>query len=357
MARVLFGFLTLFALLALGVWLKFGGGNRYGDVNTAARLDADAIERVFRYDQPIGDLAFSADDTLFFSIHPAAQTNDNQVLRLSDGLATPFPDRSSQQQLFDTVAGLTIDNQDRLWVIDHGRFGFGQPRLMAFDVADGSIAFDLPFNADLAPKGSLLQDVAVSVDGQFAFVADTSLWRESPALLVVDLVNGNAQRLLVDHPALSSQQWQIHNPDGDLTFLGGLLSLMPGVDALSVSPDGQWLYLAAMSHDGVFRISLDEAASGSIRPERYGDKPLTDAIVAAPGGRIYLTDIEHTAILELDGRRRLSTLVQTDQLRWPSALALDSNGDLYIADAAVPLVLKPPLQGDPAPFSIYRLTL
>ncbi|MEN7343804.1 MAG: L-dopachrome tautomerase-related protein [Pseudomonadota bacterium] len=355
MTRVLLGFVVFFLLLALGVWLKFGGGTVYNDLNTPIPVDAPALDAVIAYDQPIGDIAFGSDGTMFFSVHPGIRTTDNQLLKVDDGVALPFPSPAAQQTTLGSVGGIATDGFGRIWVSDHGRFGFENPRLLAFDVDDGTLMYEFEFDSEQAGAGSFLQDIAVSADGQRVFIADTSLWRQSPALLVVDIEKRLAQRLLEDHPALASQQWQIGQEGNDLTFLGGILSIMPGIDSLTTSPDGNWLYLAAASHDGLFRIDL---ADKTLKPERYSDKPLSDSIAVTSGGRAFITDIEHNSIIQADGRRRLTTILRDARLRFPSALALFDN-QLYVGESALPEAIRRD-DGDYdtiAPFRIYRVSL
>lgn len=357
MARVFLGFFIAFLLLILGIWLKFGGGNQFADLNTAPAHDASALESVFSYAEPIGDLAVSENLSLYFSVHPAARTEGNQLLRIEDGIALPFPDRQSQQSLFESVSSISIDKQDRLWAVDHGQFGFSEPKLLAFDAKTGETLFRHDFTSDEAPRGSMLQDVSVSDDGTTVFVADTSVWRESPALIIVTLSDSKVTRVLLDHPAIVSQQWQLESAVGNLTYYGGLISIKPGLDALQVSPDGRWLYLAAMSHDSLFRMSLDDLGNAPLKPERYSDKPLSDALAVAASGRVFIADAEHGAIMQVDSRRRLTTLIQSTALRWPSAMTLSPDSWLYIGDSALPQVAlqTQDIKDAAAPFHIYRI--
>ena len=71
-----------------------------------------------------------------------------------------------------------------------------------------------------------------------------------------------------------------------------------------------------------------------------------------------MTDIEHSSIIQADGRRRLSTVLQDARLRFPSALALADNA-LYIGESALLAAIR---RDDGnydgiAPFHIYRIQL
>ena len=128
-----------------------------------------------------------------------------------------------------------------------------------------------------------------------------------------------------------------------MVFFGGLAALKPGIDGLAVSPDGEWLYYGAMTHDGLYRVrtrdlldsTLDDAALGG-RAERFSDKPLNDGLSADLEGRIYITDVEHGAVMRVGTDRRLETLIKTPRIRWADALSFGPEGWLYVADSAIP---------------------
>ncbi|MEO0574218.1 MAG: L-dopachrome tautomerase-related protein [Pseudomonadota bacterium] len=366
MTRVLLGFAAVFAVLLLAIRLIYGGGVSYIDVNTAPLLQPDQLDIAFSSELPIGNVASAADGTLFFTIHPDAKPAGNKLLRIVDGIALPFPDGASQQNIFNTPLGLTLDAFNRLWVIDHGNHATQGARLLAIDLANGDIVHDHTFSQDIAPTGSMLQDLAVSDDGQTVFIADVSIIRRKPALIVYDTTTSAARRVLEGVVATSSQDYRINNSYRRMVFLGGLFSLMPGLDGLALSQDGEWLYLAAMSNDGLYRVPAAAAADATVHPnqlakrvERFGDKPLSDGVTTDAAGNIYVTDVEHHSITRIDPRRRLQTVLRSPRIRWPDSVALDAANNLYVADSALPLYL---LQSDSAiadnaPYHIFRIPL
>ncbi len=68
--------------------------------------------------------------------------------------SVPFPDVSVQPHLFDTVLGIVIDRQNKLWSIDNGNHGFGNVRLIALDLEDQSIVHDYEISAEIVPSES-----------------------------------------------------------------------------------------------------------------------------------------------------------------------------------------------------------
>ena len=148
-------FLVVISVLsALVIRLRYGGGEPYEDISTPALLEQTSLERVLSYAEPIGNVAISDGGRIFFTVHPEARPQGNKLLEWLDGAAVPYPSGSVQPHLFDSVLGLTIDDQQRLWTLDHGGQGFGQPRLLAFDLISGELAHDHAFVDDIAPAGS-----------------------------------------------------------------------------------------------------------------------------------------------------------------------------------------------------------
>ncbi|MEL6870838.1 MAG: L-dopachrome tautomerase-related protein [Pseudomonadota bacterium] len=366
MTRVFLGFAAVFALLLLAVRLIYGGGNPARDVNTPAQLDAEQLDIVFSYDQPIGDIAVTGPGEIFFTVHPAAKPAGNKLLRIVDDIALPFPDGKTQQQGLQTPLGLFADNNSRLWVIDHANHATGSVRLSAFSIDSGERVYEHTFASDIAPLGALLQHLVVSRDGQFVMIADTSIVRRSPALIVHDTSSKTSRRMLEQDSGITSQDFLINNSFRPMRFFSGLFSLMPGLTALAIDSEETWLYLAAMSNDGLYRVPLsivtDPAANANdieTAVERYSDKPLSDGLYAGSDGDVYITDIEHHSIVRASNTRRLQTLMQSTRMRWPAALAVDDTGALYVGDSALPLYLfgAPGAVDTHKPYHIFRIAL
>jgi sugar lactone lactonase YvrE len=303
-------FLVFLLVLSLGVAItvrvRYGGGDRYQDPSTAPLLDNAQLERVLQYPEPIGNVAVSSDGRIFFTVHPESRPQGNKLLEWVTGAALPYPSGSVQPHLFNTVLGITIDQQQRLWSIDHGRQGFGKPRLLAFDLRTGQLVHDYKFTKEIAPLGSFLQDIRVSPDGRNVIISDGSILRKNPALVVYDVATKN----------------------------GGLyrIRMKNVVDAL------------------LPKNELDSLV------ERYSDKPLSDGLSVDLDGNIYVTDVEHNAISIVSNDRQPKTLMRSLDIRWASAVSFGPGGNLYVADSALPeLVLETKEHiNRQGPFSIFR---
>jgi sugar lactone lactonase YvrE len=335
--------LILVTVLVIAVRLRYGGGKSYRDVTGVPVLPDNHLETVVSYPEPIGNVTVGEDGRGFFTVHPESRPDGAKLLEFREGVAWPYPSAAIQAELFQTPLGVAIDRHHRLWIIDHGRHGFGTPRLVAIDLLTDTVVHDHCFDDIAAPRGSFLQDLQISPDGGAVFIADVSFWRKRPAIVIHDRASGSDRRVLEGHPSVGAQNWIITTPAKRMTFFGGLAAMKPGVDGIAVSPDGRWLAYGAMSHDTLYRVptaalldrSLDAKEVAS-KVEAIGPKPLSDGLSADLEGGIWITDVEHGAVLRLSPEGELQTWMKTSRIRWADALSFGPHGWLYLADSAIP---------------------
>ena len=340
MKKILLFFLILGIALATVLWVRYGGGAPYPDLAGPPLLVENALEEVLAYPEPIGNVAVSKDGRIFFTVHPESRPQGNKLLQYIDGAAEPFPDVQSQNRLFDTVLGVVIDRQNRLWTIDHGNHGLRTARLLAFDLDSGNLIHDQEFDESIAPVGSFLQDLQVSADGRTIIIADASFWRKSPALIVYDIGTATARRVLEQHASVSAEKYVIRNHGNAMSFIGGIVTLRGGVDGIALTDE--WLYYGAITSSGLYRIPLRQLTNPGIpdaqldtHVERYSDKPISDGLSVDEKGNVYITDIEHGAIFRVTENRKPRTLIRSRKIRWADALSYGPDGWLYVADSAL----------------------
>jgi sugar lactone lactonase YvrE len=356
--------LILLAVAALGLLrLYFGGGQPYGTVAGEPILEESGISVAASYPEPIGNVAVSASGRLFFTVHPEARTEGPKLLEWRDGNAVPFPDIAIQRTVFDSPLGIVADRQNRLWVIDPAGHGLGRPRIVAVDLATGLVVHEHVFPREIAPRGSFLQDLQVDATGRMIYIADLSLWRDSPALVVYDTATRQSRRLLQDHRSVRPQDWLIRTPAKEMRFVGGVILMKPGLDGIALGPAGEWLYYGAMTNDTLYRIptaALMDASLGERQLEELveavGRKPLSDGLSADLMGNVYITDVEHGAVMRMAPGGALTTVIRTPRIRWADALSFGPGGWLYVADSALPdVILRTRGQiASTGPYYIYR---
>lgn len=360
--RILVALSILVALVAIGLYARYGGGEPYPDLSGPPKLDEAGLEIVVTSPEPIGNLAVSADGRVFYTIHPESRPTGAKLLEWADEAPRAFPSDQAQS-LFETPLGVAIDRQSRLWTIDHGNHGTGRARLLAFDLTSGEVVHDHVFDSSVAELGSFLQDLQIDSTGQHVFIADVSFWRKNPGVVVYDVQRKEARRVLESDPSVTPQDWLIRNPTKDMKFFGGLVVLKPGVDGIAISRDDRWLWYGAMTHDTMYRIkvadlldrSLGEGAL-SARVRAVGKKPLNDGLSTDVAGNLLITDVEHNAVIQMTPEGALTTLVRDERIRWPDALSYGPDGWLYVADSAIPdQMLQPKSHIEAqAPYHIFR---
>ncbi|MBW2212655.1 MAG: hypothetical protein JRG67_16750, partial [Deltaproteobacteria bacterium] len=253
-ARILVGLVVFVALLAIVLHIRYGGGEPYPDLSGTPIFNESELEVVVTSLEPIGNMAVSADGRVFYTIHPESRPSGAKLLEWVDGAPKAFPSDDAQS-LFETPLGIVVDQQNRLWTIDHGNHGTGKARLLAFDLATGAVVHDHVFDSSVAQLGSFLQDLQVDSTGKHVFIADVSFWRKNPGLVVYDVELGKARRVLDSDPSVSAQDWLIRNPTKDMVFFG-IVVLKPGVDGVAIDRDDEWVYYGAMAHDTMYRVKV-----------------------------------------------------------------------------------------------------
>jgi len=165
------------------------------------------------------------------------------------------------------------------------------------------------------------------------------LWGE-PALIVYDVDSRRSRRVLQGHPSVRAENVLIQQPPDGLTFLG--YPVLVGLSSLALDEKGEWLYLAAMNNGRLYRVATEDLSDESLSPqelaarvEPFGDKPITGGMAVDPSDRLYLTDVENSAILRLASDREPETVLKSSLLRWPAGLAFGPDGWLWVACSSV----------------------
>lgn len=363
--------LTVFILLlAAGVKLRYGGGDDFPNrlPTTAAKYPESALEVVADLPTPPGNIAVSREGRIFISVHPEAHP-DLKVVELVKGQMQPFPNAAYQdgrdEHAFNNVLGIRLDAQNRLWTLDNGTHGLQPPRLLAFDIGSGKLVHDHTFDKAVAGLGSHLNDLQISPDGRYVYIADASFFAKTPALVTYDTQQRIARRVLENHASVTAEHYTAVVQGRRMEVLG-LLAIRPGVDSIALDAAGEWLYYAPITNLNLSRIRTrdlqDEKLSAeelAKRVEIYAPKTMADGITMDIAGNVYLSDLEHSAIIRLRTDKKMETLVQTPRLRWPDGFSFGADGWLYITCSSLQHVIGKPPSSVPehAPYQVFRIKL
>lgn len=369
--RLLRGLLILIVvLLALGagaIKLIYGGGDEFPDRHTGpARLPASALELVAELPTPPGNIAVSIEGRVFVSMHPEARPAQ-KIVELVGGRMVPFPTPSYQDgsdpYAFDTVLGIRIDAQNRLWTLDNGEHGLHPVRLLAFDINSNLRVHEFTFPKELAGLGSHYNDLQISPDGKFVYIADASFFRKTPSLLIYDIEQRRARRVLHKHPSVLAERY-LPVVQGRKMEAMKLVAIRPGVDSIALDAAGEWLYFAPVTNLNLSRVRTADLRNETLtsvelagRVEVYAAKTMSDGLAMDDGGNIYISDLEHSAVVVLRADKTLETLVQDPRLRWPDGFSFGPQGWLYITASALHQVLglPPSSVSKHAPYQVYRV--
>ncbi len=346
--------------------LMFGSGDYLEDRTGEPLLPASALEKVVDLDFPPGNVAVSATGRVFFTLHPDGRP-PTSVMELVDGEPVPYPNREYQKRAlavpyFQTVLSLRIDRQNRLWTLDHAEFGSGHPRIVAFDLTTDEMVHEYAFPRAVAGAGSMLNDFQVSPDGKTIYIAETSPLVHRPALIVYDVERGESRRLLNEHRSVLPQNYVIKTSEREM-IIYGIYNMRIGVDSIALDKAGEWLYYGPVSGDTLFRIKTSDLADQSLAPdelaarvEDYAPKTLSDGLTMDNAGNVYLSDMEHNAVVLLRADRTLQTLVKDERLRWPDGFSFGPDGWLYVTCSSLQHILFKGRSSrrEHAPYQIYR---
>ncbi|MEL6830853.1 MAG: L-dopachrome tautomerase-related protein [Pseudomonadota bacterium] len=361
-----FAALGLVGAALIAVKLIYGGGQPHPDVSTAPLRDdlEVAIELPF----PPGMVAAGPNGEIFYTYHPFHAPQDHTDALLfgwEDGRSIPIGEGLGER--LHGVFGITVDTRGWVWAVRPGAMEGRPTEVLAIDQTSGTIEFEFEFPDGM---GGFAQDLRVSDDLRYVYLADTGLLRfTSASLIVLDTEARTARSVLVDHDSTAPQNWVMRRTDGSPYRLGyGLVTFQVGVDGLEITEDGEWLIYATMTHDSVYRVPTrllnDPAITAEVLEasvELIGPGPMSDGIALDADGAVILTDVENGGLMRLsDGR--LETLVRDGAVDWADSVTVAPNGDIWFTDSALTLLLdhfgNPPSREDieaAAPYAIYRL--
>jgi sugar lactone lactonase YvrE len=275
---------------------------------------------------------------------------------MQEGQIKPFPDdqwnswrnakknEMSAGDHFVCVQSVVADAHGNLWVVDPAAPATapivqGGPKLVRIDLKTNKVAQVIHFDDNVAPQGSYLNDVRFSPDGRHAYLTDAGV---KGALVVVDLQNGTARRVLDGHPSTQAEKNVVVKIDGQELRRPDGRGVEFAADSIALSPDGRTLYWKALTGRTLYRIATDALERNprlsekdiEARVERVVETEPTDGLWINERGQLYLSAIEQDAVKVRDGDR-ITTLVQDKRLRWPDTFSEGPDGTIYVTSSRI----------------------
>lgn len=360
---VLFSIIVFIGLSASVVDALYGGGEPFPDRSGEAVYSADKLETVADLPFPPGNIAVTPSGKIFFTFHPEARPDYN-LAELVDGEAQPLRIESNTPLNIETVLSLRVDQQNRLWLLDNADHGQGTPKLLAIDIDTREVVHYHEFSSAIAGFGSHLNDFQVDAKGETIYIADASILGLDPAIIVYDIASQQARRVLDDHASVEPDKY-LPYVEGEKMLIFGVFAIRPGVDSIALDRRGEWLYFAPVTDEHMHRVRVSDLKNPQLtadqleqKVERFAEKTMSDGITMDDQGRIYISDLEHSAIVEMNGQGEMRTLIKDKKLRWPDGFSFGPNGDLYVTASGLQYVLGKPDSyiAQHAPYQIFKLS-
>ena len=320
-------------------------------INATAVAGA-ALQEVASFpDQQVTGVGVSTKSGRIFVNFPYwSDQHSMSVAEIVNGQPKPFPNEEwnkpgAAASHFVCVQSVVVDDQDNLWVLDPAapkmqEIVKGGPKLVKIDLRENQVAQTIPFGEDIAPPKSYLNDVRIDTRSETAFITDSG----KGAIIVVNLKNGNARRLLDGHPSTQPEKGFKLVVDGR-ELIDQQKKAPPQIasDGIALDAKNGYLYYHALTAHKLYRIKTsfltDEHASEKgleSKVENVGQTPPPDGMLEASDGSIYLTDLEHNAAVHWNPETKsIEQVIADKRLMWPDTLSWGPNGELYVTTSQI----------------------
>jgi sugar lactone lactonase YvrE len=274
-----------------------------------------------------------------------------------DGKLTPYPDAAwnafrdadptaaRPSAAFVCVQSVTVDRQDRLWVLDPAAPGLGfevtgGPKLVCIDLATDTVVRTYHFGPDIAPQGSYLNDIRFTADGKRAVMTNSG----APGCLVAfDVATGQAHRVLDGDPSTQFDTSVTIDVDGKpLVKLDGEPAHF-SADGIMLDDGDRTVLWQATTGKTMYKVPLAALFDRSLSPKALSAKVavaahtfVTDGYWHSPRSGRLVTDPAAYAVKRFDPDGGFTILTQDPRLFWPDSMAEGPDGAIYVTASHIP---------------------
>lgn len=321
---------------------------------TAMTYAQNNLEMVATFpDARPGNITVAPDGRIFVTMSALSASNYMVKEILPNGEAVPFgekdwivkPEEGSIKGINSTI-GIQADNNGNLWVLDMGNLGDGQvPKLVGFELETGKMNKVYTIPSTVLTDKPFLQDFVIDEKHNIAVIADMTDALSPPihpAFVVIDLETGHVRRVLENHGSLL--------PLDEPVSVGGRLvshklksgtTMQPRypLNPISIDDEKEYIYYGAMGNTKIYRISASVLADGT-KTEKdldssiafYANKPKSDGFKVGANGKVYVTDIENSAIVESLPSGTKTLVASKEKLSWPDGVAVHGDYLFIVAN-------------------------
>jgi sugar lactone lactonase YvrE len=114
-------------------------------------------------------------------------------------------------------------------------------------------------------------------------------------------------------------------------------------DGIALDRDHGYLYFHALTGRKLHRLKLEDLTNSQVmdselskKVETFDNTPAPDGMLAGLAANIYLTDLEHNAVVRWDATSgEIEKVVEDSRLRWPDSMAWGPDGALYVTASQI----------------------
>ena len=321
--------------------------------NASAQTPKAGLEEVAKFpEQQVTGITVSKEGRFFVCFPFWSPDHGVSVAEITnEGTLQPYPSAAwnrndgDPKSRFVCVQSVYVDDQDALWILDPAAPMLEKtvkdgPKLVKIDLATNSVVETIGFDEKQAPPRSYLNDVRVDTKNGFAFVTESGVG----SLLVVDLKNHQARRVLVGSPATKLEVGKKIVVDG-MELIDPNFGTPPQfqADGIALDQKSGTLYFHALTGRTLYKVSTADLTNPNLSDDdlvgkvvKVAETPAPDGMITDSQGRLYLTAIEQDAIVRFDpASGKLETVVADPRLQWPDTMSWGPDGFLYVTTSQI----------------------
>lgn len=264
----------------------------------------------------------------------------HRVVKISAGSseAVPFPNDPISRGLegasiqLDSVQGIQCDDKSVVWMLDNGRRGEVDPRVIAWNDKKNTLHKIIELPKECLRADSFVNDLVLDPDDPSILYICDPAGGDDAALIIVNVETNLGRRVLEGDISVrpGSADLKIDNRIVEAQSIDGN-SMRPqfGVNAITLDRKARWLYYGSLNGDFLYRIETKflhgkeaiELEDLADKVEVYCRKPPCDGISMDRDDNIYITDLGAKAIGVIGSKyRKYRPWVADPLFDWPDGL-------------------------------------